>query len=190
MVRRLARNTQRYRHCRGATGHRRTRPRSAHRYRPAKRLRSRLTPGLPQQRSPEDHPQSPSRRRRQLARAAVHASAKSGRHTAVALDPELSLKSYLIVNELTEFTPPLLPEIRPPLTAVEARWDGSKEAVTRDYTETLYAADSWTSQRRVVARIEVTYKGLDTATLSPTSAAAPRSGSTTASTARAAKQRI
>jgi hypothetical protein len=52
--------------------------------------------------------------------------------------------------------------VRADTEAVEARWDASKEAVTRDYTETLYAADSWTSQRRVVARIEVTYKGLDT----------------------------
>ncbi len=52
--------------------------------------------------------------------------------------------------------------VRADTEAVEARWDVSKEAVTRDYTETLYAADSWTSQRRVVARIEVTYKGLDT----------------------------
>ena len=52
--------------------------------------------------------------------------------------------------------------VRADTEAVEARWDASKEAVMRDYTETLYAADSWTSQRRVVARIEVTYKGLDT----------------------------
>jgi hypothetical protein len=35
-------------------------------------------------------------------------------------------------------------------------------AVLRDYTETQYAAETWTSRRRVVARIEATYQGLDT----------------------------
>ena len=34
--------------------------------------------------------------------------------------------------------------------------------VVRDYTETLYAAKSWSQPRRVVARIEATRKGLDT----------------------------
>jgi Transposase DDE domain group 1 len=34
--------------------------------------------------------------------------------------------------------------------------------VMRDYTETLYAAKSWSHPRRVVARIEATRKGLDT----------------------------
>ena len=34
--------------------------------------------------------------------------------------------------------------------------------VVRDYTETLYAAKSWSHPRRVVARIEATRKGLDT----------------------------
>ena len=34
--------------------------------------------------------------------------------------------------------------------------------VVRDYTETLYAAKSWSYPRRVVARIEATRKGLDT----------------------------
>ena len=33
--------------------------------------------------------------------------------------------------------------------------------VVRDYTETRYAAKSWSRQRRVVARIEATRKGLD-----------------------------
>ena len=33
--------------------------------------------------------------------------------------------------------------------------------VVRDYTETLYAAQSWSRPRRVVARIEATRKGLD-----------------------------
>ncbi len=33
--------------------------------------------------------------------------------------------------------------------------------VVRDYTETLYGAKSWLRQRRVVARIEATRKGLD-----------------------------
>ena len=51
--------------------------------------------------------------------------------------------------------------VRSEAEAVEARWGASQEAVTRDYTETLYAADSWTRRRRVVASIEATYKGLD-----------------------------
>ena len=51
--------------------------------------------------------------------------------------------------------------VRSEAEAVEARWGASQEAVTRDYTETLYASDSWTRRRRVVARIEATYKGLD-----------------------------
>ena len=38
----------------------------------------------------------------------------------------------------------------------------SELAVLRDYTETLYAAETWKSRRRVVARIEATYQGLDT----------------------------
>jgi hypothetical protein len=46
--------------------------------------------------------------------------------------------------------------------AVEARWAGSQQAVVRDYTETLYAAATWSRQRRVVARIEATFQGLDT----------------------------
>src|SRR3984885_14740106 len=47
--------------------------------------------------------------------------------------------------------------------AVDARWAGAPElAVLRDYTETQYAAETWTSRRRVVARIEATYQGLDT----------------------------
>jgi Transposase DDE domain group 1 len=52
--------------------------------------------------------------------------------------------------------------VRAKTEAVEARWGASEQAVTRDYTETLYAADSWTGSRRVVARIEATYQGLDT----------------------------
>ena len=47
--------------------------------------------------------------------------------------------------------------------AVDARWAGASElAVLRDYTETLYAAETWKSRRRIVARIEATYQGLDT----------------------------
>jgi hypothetical protein len=47
--------------------------------------------------------------------------------------------------------------------AVDARWAGASElTVLRDYTETLYAAETWKSRRRVVARIEATYQGLDT----------------------------
>jgi hypothetical protein len=46
--------------------------------------------------------------------------------------------------------------------AVSARWEATGVAVVRDYTETLYAAQSWSCPRRVVARIEATYEGLDT----------------------------
>ena len=47
--------------------------------------------------------------------------------------------------------------------AVDARWAGASAlSVLRDYTETLYAADTWKVRRRVVARIEATYQGLDT----------------------------
>ncbi len=47
--------------------------------------------------------------------------------------------------------------------AVDAGWAADPGlTVLRDYTETLYAADTWTSRRRVVARIEATYQGLDT----------------------------
>jgi hypothetical protein len=47
--------------------------------------------------------------------------------------------------------------------AVDACWAGASElTVLRDYTETLYAADTWKVRRRVVARIEATYQGLDT----------------------------
>lgn len=48
------------------------------------------------------------------------------------------------------------------IEAVEARWAASQANVVRDYTETLYAAGTWSLRRRVVARIEATYKGLDT----------------------------
>ena len=46
--------------------------------------------------------------------------------------------------------------------AVEARWAANTLAVVRDYPETLYAAGTWSLRRRVVARIEATYQGLDT----------------------------
>jgi hypothetical protein len=47
--------------------------------------------------------------------------------------------------------------------AVDARWAGASAlTVLRDYAETLYAADTWKVRRRVVARIEATYQGLDT----------------------------
>ena len=46
--------------------------------------------------------------------------------------------------------------------AVNARWEASNLAVAREYAETLYAAGTWSFRRRVVARIEVTYQGLDT----------------------------
>jgi Transposase DDE domain group 1 len=46
--------------------------------------------------------------------------------------------------------------------AVNARWEATSVAVGRDDTETFYAAQSWSCRRRVVARIEATYEGLDT----------------------------
>jgi hypothetical protein len=46
--------------------------------------------------------------------------------------------------------------------AVSARWEANSQGVVRDYTETSYAAKSWSCSRRVVARIEATYQGLDT----------------------------
>ncbi len=46
--------------------------------------------------------------------------------------------------------------------AVNARCEATSVGVVRDYTETLYAAQSWSCPRRVVARIEATYEGLDT----------------------------
>jgi len=48
------------------------------------------------------------------------------------------------------------------INAVSARWEAVSQDVVRDYTETNYAAKSWSQPRRVVARIEATYKGLDT----------------------------
>jgi hypothetical protein len=52
--------------------------------------------------------------------------------------------------------------VRAPINAVSTRWETTGQAVVRDYTETSYAAKSWSHARRVVARIEATYKGLDT----------------------------
>jgi Transposase DDE domain group 1 len=46
--------------------------------------------------------------------------------------------------------------------AVEIRWAATRAEVTRDYAETRYAAGTWSRHRRVVARIEATYQGLDT----------------------------
>jgi hypothetical protein len=48
------------------------------------------------------------------------------------------------------------------INAVSTRWETSSADVVRDYTETSYAARSWSVARRVVARIEATYKGVDT----------------------------
>jgi Transposase DDE domain group 1 len=48
------------------------------------------------------------------------------------------------------------------IDAVNARWGATGVDVVRDYTETRYAAKSWSHPRRVVARIEATFKGLDT----------------------------
>jgi hypothetical protein len=46
--------------------------------------------------------------------------------------------------------------------AVSLRWERNPGDVVRDYAEVTYAAQSWSAARRVVARIEATYKGLDT----------------------------
>jgi hypothetical protein len=47
--------------------------------------------------------------------------------------------------------------------AVDVRWAaGQQPVVLRDYAETLYAAGTWSLRRRVVARIEATFQGLDT----------------------------
>jgi hypothetical protein len=46
--------------------------------------------------------------------------------------------------------------------ALERRWAAAPGEVMRAYTETRYAAGTWARQRRVVARIEATYQGLDT----------------------------
>jgi hypothetical protein len=48
------------------------------------------------------------------------------------------------------------------VNAVSTRWDTTGADAVRDYTETSYAAQSWSVARRVVARIEATYKGVDT----------------------------
>ena len=47
------------------------------------------------------------------------------------------------------------------MDAVEIRWANAGADVARDYAETLYAAGTWSRHRRVVARIEATYQGLD-----------------------------
>jgi Transposase DDE domain group 1 len=46
--------------------------------------------------------------------------------------------------------------------ALERHWAAAPGDVMRAYTETRYAAGTWSRQRRVVARIEATYQGLDT----------------------------
>jgi len=48
------------------------------------------------------------------------------------------------------------------VAAVSLRWESNPADVVRDYAEVSYAAGSWTAKRRVVARIEATYKGVDT----------------------------
>src|SRR5208337_2891103 len=45
--------------------------------------------------------------------------------------------------------------------AVRARRATGEQTTVRDYTETTYAAKSWSQARRVVARIEATPRGLD-----------------------------
>jgi hypothetical protein len=46
--------------------------------------------------------------------------------------------------------------------AVNARLEVTSMAMVRNYTETLYATQSWSCPRHVAARIEATYEGLDT----------------------------
>jgi len=48
------------------------------------------------------------------------------------------------------------------VNAVSLRWNLNRADVVRDYAEVSYAAGSWSTARRVVARIEATYKGVDT----------------------------
>ena len=48
------------------------------------------------------------------------------------------------------------------MDAVEMRWANCGADVARDYAQTRYAAGTWSHHRRVVARIEATYQGLDT----------------------------
>ena len=46
--------------------------------------------------------------------------------------------------------------------ALSLRWEAGSAQTVRGFAETRYAAKSWSSARRVVARTEVTYKGVDT----------------------------
>ena len=61
--------------------------------------------------------------------------------------------------------------------------------VVRDYTETRYAAKTWSHPRRVVARIEATREELTRAMSSPTSHTVPDRGCMTACTAHAVRPR-
>ena len=47
------------------------------------------------------------------------------------------------------------------MDVVETRWAASRADAVRGYAETHYAAATWSRRRRVVARIEATYQGLD-----------------------------
>ena len=46
--------------------------------------------------------------------------------------------------------------------ALALRWEANSAETVRGFAETRYAAKSWSADRRVVARTEVTYKGVDT----------------------------
>jgi hypothetical protein len=46
--------------------------------------------------------------------------------------------------------------------ALALRWEASDADTVRGFAEARYAAQSWAAPRRVIARIEVTYKGTDT----------------------------
>ena len=46
--------------------------------------------------------------------------------------------------------------------ALTMQWETSSAQTVRGFAETRYAANSWSASRRVVARTEVTYKGVDT----------------------------
>ena len=80
----------------------------------------------------------------------------------------------------------------------ESRRDGGRRShrarrrrqdVVRGYAETRHRAKSWSQERRAVARIEATGSGSTSASSSPTSTTVRPNGSTTLSTARAARRR-
>ena len=77
--------------------------------------------------------------------------------------------------------------VEPAADHVRVRRAEAQAPAWRGYSETRYGAKSWRRERRVAARIEVTTKGLDIRTWSPTLLSAARNGSTKRSTAHAAR---